>query len=152
MEENHLMLHARLKAPEVPDTMSLRSPSVSRSKSDDWKICPSSIAPVSISPISIGLTPSLASIIPKSADISSPLEKVVSLWIATLPLSILAGMPTALNSPTIGPGPNSVGPAGIVTSSGKDSPAFAALPRRVFSSSAKTSKAFIELLWTTQGM
>ena len=70
---------------------------------------------------------------------------------ATLPLSILAGMPTALNSPTIGPGPNSVGPFSTTMSAGAASPSLAARPWRVFSNSENNSNELRVSECTIQG-
>ena len=71
------MLQARLNAPDVAVMISVRNPSVSRSSESASNRNPSSIAPVRIIPISMGLISNLESMIPRSAEIVSPLLTTV---------------------------------------------------------------------------
>ena len=116
---NHPILQARLKAPLVALFTFAVNPLRSRSRSSAAMTTPPSIAPDRIRPISIGLISSLDNIRPRSAPMDSPASTAVTVFtMDTLPFSILAGMPTELNSPTIGPGGNEVGPASMTISDG----------------------------------
>ena len=113
---------------------------------------PSTMTPHRMMPISIGLMSSLSSISPRSPSITSPAFTAVTvLMMFTLPFSILAGMPTADNSPTIGPGANSVGPCSTTMSSGAMSPALAGRPVRVWSSCWNNWEMFNDLECTIIG-
>ena len=91
-EENQRILQARLNALEVAVIMSVRNPSVSRSSESASNRNPSSIAPVRIIPISIGLIFSLESMIPRSAEIGSPLlTTVVASELQPCPCQFLLG-------------------------------------------------------------